>query len=209
MDAILFDLDGTLWNAMEPIFRAWSEALACSAQPHRTLTQEFLHGCMGKTPEELAEMTFPGVEPAICAAEMKKIFAHENEVVESAGGVLYPGVPETLEQLSKKYALFIVSNAADGYVQAFLRWSQLRCFRDFEAAGRTGLEKGPNIRLVMERNGVDRAIYVGDTQSDADAAAFAGIPLIFTSYGFGSVLKPRWQIQSFSELPAVAASILA
>ena len=154
-------------------------------------------------------MTFPGVEPAIRTAEMEKLYAHENEVLETEGGILYPGVPETLEQLAKKYALFVVSNAADGYVQAFLRWSQLRCFRDFEIAGRTGLEKGPNIRLVMERNGVDRAVYVGDTQSDAAAAAFVGIPLIFAAYGFGTVSNPSWQIQSFSELPAVAASILA
>lgn len=98
-----------------------------------------------------------------------------------------PGWPETLAALAQKYALFVVSNSQDGYVQAFLHWSGLTCFRDIEMAGRTGLDKGANIRLVMERNGVTKAVYVGDTQGDADAAAKAGIPFIFTEYGFGSV----------------------
>ena len=132
-----------------------------------------------------------------------------NELLCHCGGILYPRLPETLAALAQKYALFVVSNSQDGYVQAFLHWSGLTCFRDIEMAGRTGLDKGANIRLVMERNGVTKAVYVGDTQGDADAAAKAGIPFIFTEYGFGSVKDAAARIASLPELPAAVEKIFA
>ena len=51
------------------------------------------------------------------------------------------------------------------------------------------------------------AVYVGDTQGDADAAAKAGIPFIFTEYGFGSVKDAAARIASLPELPAAVEKI--
>ena len=76
-------------------------------------------------------------------------------------------------------------------------------------AGRTGLDKGENIRLVMARNGVNRAVYVGDTQGDADAAKKAGVPLIFAAYGFGRVADAEYVIQEISELPSILEQIFS
>ena len=61
----------------------------------------------------------------------------------------------------------------------------------------------------MERNGVTKAVYVGDTQGDADAAAKAGVPFIFTEYGFGSVKDAAARIASLPELPAAVEKIFA
>ena len=52
----------------------------------------------------------------------------------------------------------------------------------------------------MERNGFQSAVYVGDTQGDCDASAFAGIPFVFCEYGFGNVDRYDYKIQKFSEL---------
>ena len=74
-------------------------------------------------------------------------------------------------------------------------------------SGRTGLDKGSNIRLVMERNNITQAVYVGDTQKDAAAAEKAGIPFIFAEYGFGDAPNAVLRIGSIEELPqAVAAA---
>ena len=209
MNAVIFDLDGTLWDAMDPIYSAWAAALERSALPHIALTREFLSGCMGKTPEEIGAEAFPNVPHDVRMVEVDRMYECENEALRHAGGILYPQLAETLETLAKDYALFVVSNSQDGYVQAFLHWSGLTCFRDIEMAGRTGLDKGANIRLVMERNGVTKAVYVGDTQGDADAAAKAGIPFIFTEYGFGSVKDAAARIASLPELPAAVEKIFA
>ena len=60
--------------------------------------------------------------------------------------------------------------------------------------------KAENIRLIMERNQVTEAVYVGDTQGDADACRRAGIPMIYVSYGFGDVEGDYVTIDSFEEL---------
>ena len=127
MNAVIFDLDGTLWDAMEPVYSAWAAALEQSALPHVALTREFLSGCMGKTPEEIAALAFPDAPRAQREAEMQKLYEYENELLCHRGGILYPHLPETLAALAQNYALFVVSNSQDGYVQAFLRWSGLTC----------------------------------------------------------------------------------
>lgn len=63
-----------------------------------------------------------------------------------------------------------------------------------------GRLKGENIRIIMERNGLDEAVYVGDTQGDANACKEAEVPMIFASYGFGEVEGEYPSIQAFTEL---------
>ena len=36
----------------------------------------------------------------------------------------------------------------------------------------------------MERNGLSEAVYVGDTQGDANSCKEAEIPMIYAAYGF-------------------------
>lgn len=67
--------------------------------------------------------------------------------------------------------------------------------------GRTGKPKADNIRLVIERNNLDKAFYVGDTQGDYDATMAAGIPFIFAAYGFGNIDGDEEEIQGLNELP--------
>ena len=96
MNAVIFDLDGTLWDAMDPICSAWAAALERSALPHIALTREFLSGCMGKTPEEIGALAFPDAPRAEREAEMQKLYEYENELLCHCGGILYPRLPETL-----------------------------------------------------------------------------------------------------------------
>ena len=76
-------------------------------------------------------------------------------------------------------------------------------FLDYEEWERTGLTKGENIRLVMERNGYRKAVYVGDTRKDQEAAQAAGIPFVHAAYGFGEADVPDGTIASLADLPAL------
>jgi phosphoglycolate phosphatase len=71
---------------------------------------------------------------------------------------------------------------------------------DYECFGNTGKSKGENIKLLMKRNNLDDAVYIGDTQGDYEASVFAGIPFVFASYGFGSVENYYLAISDIKEL---------
>ena len=75
-------------------------------------------------------------------------------------------------------------------------------FDDYEEWGRTGLLKAGNIRLVMERNGAEKAVYIGDIHKDCDASHEAGIPCIWAAYGFGTISDAEATVREFKELPA-------
>ena len=50
-----------------------------------------------------------------------------------------------------------------------------------------GKPKGENIKLIIERNAIQKCFYIGDTQGDYNATKIAGIPFLYAKYGFGSV----------------------
>ena len=90
----------------------------------------------------------------------------------------------------------------EGYIKAFLDSMDMsEYFIDYEEWGRTGLLKADNIRLVMERNGCDNAVYIGDIQNDSNAAHEAGIPCIYAAYGFGEIADAEGTIYKFAKLP--------
>ena len=80
-------------------------------------------------------------------------------------------------------------------------------FEDIECYGNNEKSKGDNIRLVMERNGLEQTIYVGDIQGDYDATMQAGATFIHAKYGFGTINTEVAEIEKFSDLPEVAARV--
>ena len=60
----------------------------------------------------------------------------------------------------------------------------------------------------MARNGVERAVYVGDTTGDRDAARLAGVPFVHAAYGYGRVPDPDAAIQAFRDLPEAVKELL-
>lgn len=206
--AILFDLDGTLWDSTEIICEIWNAVITQETGTPSRLTREHLLPLMGKTMEDIAAALFPGETKAGQARLIGLCGEAENEVLSRQGAVLYDGLEETLRALSADHRLLIVSNCQDGYIQAFFKAHELEAyFSDFES-GRTGMPKWDNIRLIMERNGIKKAVYVGDTDGDQKAARLAGIPFVFAAYGFGSVSDPDGIIHNIKELPTCLRQLI-
>lgn len=202
-DGIIFDLDGTLWDSSQEIQKAWGDVLLAQPDISRLPTKEELASVMGLGAEELTAKLYPHL-PLERRMEIFDLCAkYECEYLSVHGARLYPHTIETLAALSETHPLFIVSNCADGYIQSFLTaHGTAKYIRDFECIGRTGKSKADNIRLIVERNHLQKPIYVGDTQWDCDAAAAAGVPFIFAAYGFGHV-ENQPAIASLAELPAI------
>ena len=198
---IIFDLDGTLWDSVEQIVEAWNEVFRSNPDINYTLTIKKMKSLMGKTISEIASGVLVEIDKDKALQIIGECCQNELIYLEKTGGRLYPNLESTLKKLQEKYNLYIVSNCEEGYIETFLSYHKLgNYFSDFENHGRTKLTKGENIKLIIERNKLDKAIYVGDTQGDCDASRMAGIPFIHASYGFGTVNEPVNFIDSFDEL---------
>lgn len=186
---VIFDLDGTLWDSSEEVAKSWQLALQDCPDITRKLSREDIQSVMGKTMDEIGDILFAEAVPARRKEVLSYCMERENEYIRSHGGRLFEGIREMLTELRRRqYFLAIVSNCQVGYIEAFLHYYGLgESFDDFESYGGTGKPKGENIRLVAERNRLDYAVYVGDTQGDYEAAAIAGLPFIHTRTGYGRI----------------------
>lgn len=204
MDSIIFDLDGTLWDSSETVLVAWNEILKNDKKIEKELTSDDLKATMGLQMHEIEKILFPEMEETYRRKLSNKCCEAERVLLEQKGGQLYEQLEEVLESLAQKYKLFIVSNCQEGYIEAFYKYHQLeKHFIDYENPGRTGLSKGENIKLIIERNQLKSPVYVGDTLGDQQAAKVAGIPFVYASYGFGEVEEYDYMIHSLSDLQEI------
>lgn len=206
---IIFDMDGTLWDSAASVAECWTKVLKDKYNGIRVITEEDLQSVMGLTMDKLAAALFPGVEETVRLQMLEDCCKEENAYLEQYGAVLYEGLEEVLNQLQKEYHLYIVSNCQSGYIEAFLSYYGFgHYFDDIECFGNNHLKKGDNIRNVVERNYLDKAVYVGDIQGDYDASCEAGVAFIHAAYGFGTIIQNVERIQSLMELPMRVKNVL-
>lgn len=203
--ALIFDIDGTLWDSCEAVRVSWQLSLrqryGCFGSP----SLEQVRSIMGLTPDEIAAKLFSRF-----GSRAREVFdaLSEDECAYLAehGAAVYPGVIETLRALVQTRRLFIVSNCQAGYIEAFLRSCGLEVlFEGYLCAGVTGLGKSGNLRKLMREHALERAVYIGDTISDERAAREAGCAFIHAAYGFGGTEAPDAVLRSFAELPDILA----
>ena len=201
-ESLIFDIDGTLWDSRALVAEGYNIQLEAEGLGHLCVNAEELKPLFGKVMTEIADVIFESVPAPERYALMDRCTETENRYLqEHPCPIGYPAVRETMEELVKKYRLFIVSNSQCGYPELCIRKLGLEhlisghlCFGD------TGTVKAKTIRRLMELHGIDSAVYIGDTQGDLDAAEGAGIPFIYAEYGFGDVARWDGKVASFREL---------
>lgn len=198
-DSIIFDLDGTLWDASATSAIAWSK----TAREHGinvTIDEAAIKGVSGLPFDKCVDVLFgsyaqsvPKLRSLLDESEQKEIIAR--------GGRFYPGMVECLRTLSRNYKLYLVSNCQEWYLKSFFEHSGLRdVFQDALCFGQTNLPKSENIKTIVDRNQLKRPIYIGDTHWDQEAAFYAGVKFIFARFGFGSLKVSSPSIGSMEDL---------
>lgn len=206
---IIFDMDGTLWDSSEGVAISWTEIVNKEYDKERVITAEDIQGVMGRTMDKIADALFAELSKEERMALLRKCCIYENEYLKEHGGILFPDLEETFTALRENYDLYIVSNCQAGYIEAFLdHYGFWQYFKDIECYGNNDLPKSENIKKIVERNNLTKAVYVGDIQGDYDATMAAGLPFIHAAYGFGTIAQETAKVDSFAELVKVVPEVL-
>ncbi|MGI6031836.1 MAG: HAD family hydrolase [Coriobacteriales bacterium] len=188
-DTVLFDMDGTLLATLDDLHASVNYALAECGLSQVSLDETRLAAGYGSIVliDETTHHAYPTDSP-----EFKRVHdaftahynAHHNDTTKP-----YDGIPELLDALNERGAkLAIVSNKADRDVEQLRRlW-----FADSipMAVGRVdGIPPKPAPDMVfkaLERMGstADRAIYIGDSEPDAQVGKAAGCTTVCCTWGF-------------------------
>ena len=201
-ESLIFDIDGTLWDSRSIIVEGYNQVLTAAGHEDLCVTAEDLKRLFGKTMKEIADIMLTSLPEEERYPLMEKcIDTGDARLLNDPCDIGYPGVKETLEELHKRYRLFIVSNSQLGYPETTMeKLGITHLFQGHLCFGNTGTDKGTTIRILMEQHGIENAVYIGDTQGDYEAAVKAGLPFVWATFGFGVPDGYDAKIDSFCEL---------
>ena len=204
-ESLIFDIDGTLWDSRALVAEGYNIQLRREGLDHLCTNAEELKPLFGMTMTDLADRLFPTVPVEERYALIDRCMETQNLYLQDHPcQIAYPNVKQTLQELSKRYRLFIVSNSNCGYPELCMRKQGVEdLFQGHLCFGDTGAHKGVTLRTLMERHNITSACYIGDTQGDLEASEMAGIPFVWASYGFGNPEHYDMKIEKFEDLLAL------
>ena len=200
-DAIIFDLDGTLWDASNATAAGYNAALVDQGFPELQITADQVRGISGLPFDECIVRLFGHVGQVDHESLTAVIDAAEKRVVESTGGTLFEGVKAGIEVLAKEYPLFLVSNCQSWYLESFWAHSGIKIyFLDEDCFGHSNNPKSEMIKRISAQYSLKQPIYIGDTHWDQQASHAAGVTYGQVDYGFGQAIEPELSFSNFTQL---------
>lgn len=199
-DSLIFDMDGTLWDAADTYVASWNEGFK-NENVDKTISRADLSHMMGWEKRKVLEHVMPDFNEE----KQERIFRSINEVraelIPQMGGILYEGVKEGLERLATKYQLFIVSNCPENLIKQFMKWADIESLiTDEMAHGVNSKPKHYNIKLLIDEYKLRHPVYIGDTETDSQESRMAEVPFVFLSYGFGNTDRYDLKFDDFESL---------
>ena len=179
---ILFDLDGTLLNTLEDLRDATNAALRHFGCPERTL--EEIRTFVGNGARNQIRLSLPGKadDPDLDEVlEWYKAYYADHCQIKTAP---YPGIGQMLESLKGKWPMAIVSNKPDIAVKTLCAEHFPGIYSLGEAEDCPRKPAPDMVFKAMEAIGVDKCIYVGDSEVDIRTASNAGVPCVSVLWGF-------------------------
>lgn len=199
-DALIFDMDGTLWDAVDSYCHIWNVCFWRSGV-RRIVGRDELVACMGLSLSEIYNRLDSRREIADADAFLALVEAEEERLMPKLGGRPYPGVAEGIRQLSERYSIFLLSNCGETGLANMMRHLEISGYiKEAVTYGATRRSKSENMRMLKEKYGLLQPVYVGDTESDCRQTHLAGLPFVHAAYGFGHCANPDMAVSSFREL---------
>lgn len=217
--AIIFDLDGTLVDTAPDLAAALNAVLVAEGQA--PVSPSDLRHLVGHGVRAMFEHALLRTSADVSSERMANLteqfltYYRTNIAKDSKP---FPRVPETLDRLANTgAALGVCTNKAHDLTELLL--NELSLSRHFPAVvggGRTPYNKPDprHVFAVMKALNGDcrRAVFVGDSVIDVQAARAAEIPVIAMSYGYTPVpareLGADAVLDDFAELPDTISRLL-
>ena len=176
---IIFDLDGTLLDTLGDLCDSVNYALRVHGHPLRTLEEvrRFVGNGIGNL---IARAVPEGAETEAVLETFRKYY-HAHDQVKTCP---YAGISAALEEVRQKYPVAVVSNKVDSAVKPLCQ----NFFPGVYALGETkSCPRKPAPDMVfaaMQTIGVEKCLYVGDSEVDVATAANAGVECLCVTWGF-------------------------
>lgn len=176
---LLFDLDGTLLDTLDDLMDSTNYILEKNGYPTRTRAE--IRAFVGNGARNLLVKAAPaGADAEELHSQFQPYYAAHCQIKTKP----YPGIVRVLAALEKEYPIAIVSNKPDIAVKALCA----ELFPGVPAMGETaGCPRKPAPDMVcraMAEIGVDRCVYIGDSEVDVLTAQNAGVPCVSVLWGF-------------------------
>ena len=176
---LLFDLDGTLLDTLGDLRNSVNFALSTFGYPQRTLAE--IRSFVGTGARNLSRLSMPAdkdnVDEVLAAFQ-----AHYKDHCNIETGP-YAGIPAALEAL-KDTPMAIVSNKPDYAVKELAATYFPGIYALGEVAGTPRKPAPDMLYKAMKDIGVEKCIYIGDSEVDIKTAHGAGLPCLSVTWGF-------------------------
>lgn len=213
MTALIFDLDGTLIDSAPAICAVSNAVLVAQGFP--ALDHAQIRGFVGRGVPNLVSRLLEAVGEAPDGFRFQPlhdelIARYETDV---QGNTLYPGVMQALSDLmAQGHALAIATNKPLLPAKAVLRHLGLEQFFPVVLGGDSLPTRKPDPAMAHEAQrllNARHALFIGDSEVDADTAANAGMPFLLYTEGYRkspvSALPHAATFSDFADLPALVA----
>ena len=176
---VIFDLDGTLLDTLEDLTDAVNVALQANGYPTRTLDEmRYFVGNGAATMLRKAAPEGVDLQP-IMDVFVKWYGDHCRDKTRP-----YDGILQALEELKQEYPLAVVSNKPDYAVKLISQTMFPGVYGVGEIQG-IPRKPAPDMLLsAMKQIGVEKCIYIGDSDVDLATARNADVPCISVLWGF-------------------------
>lgn len=209
--AIVFDLDGTLIDSAPDLARAANAVLAEEGCAPLDLAE--VVSFIGNGVPRLVELVAGARGLAGGPDMVARFMAHYNAAPVGLTRP-YPGVVPALEALlAAGHMMGICTNKPEAPAREILGALGLERFFDAVLGGDSLDARKPDPRPlthVVAQLGGTRALYVGDSEVDAETADRAGVPFLLFSEGYrkgpAEAMVHRAAFSDFSELAALVSA---
>lgn len=203
---IAFDLDGTLIHSVPQIARSVNTGL--SDLGHGPLDEATVQGFVGRGLPKLVEQVIAHLSlPADCFEDLHDRILRVYVTVPTPPSVIYPGALAALEWLKAAgHPLALCTNKPHAATLTCLRDTGLAPFFDRVIGGDSLATRKPDPAMLHAAlNGAPQALFVGDSETDAETARAARIPFLLYTEGYRKspveTLPHAARFSRFDDLP--------